>query len=79
MLAACEHCVVYGRFASAAWYLPSSAVCVSAVQRAPDKRAPAIVSLVFTGLTVAPLGLLVMYLGTLGVNFKVRGGLMKTP
>eukprot|EP00879_Flechtneria_rotunda_P027042 GHRR01028901.1.p1 GENE.GHRR01028901.1~~GHRR01028901.1.p1 ORF type:complete len:267 (+),score=87.20 GHRR01028901.1:175-975(+) len=41
--------------------------------RAPDKRAPAIVSLTFTGLALAPLGLLVIHLTSLGVNLKVIG------
>lgn len=52
------------------------ACCVSCVvcapQRPPAKRGPAVVSLAFTGLALAPLALLVIYLGMLGVNFKVR-------
>lgn len=41
-------------------------------QRAPDKRAPAVVSLAFTGLAVAPLVFVVLYvLGGIGANFKV--------
>lgn len=39
--------------------------------RAPDKRAPAVVSLAFTGLAVAPLVFVVLYvLGGIGANFK---------
>lgn len=45
---------------------------VLAVQRPAEKTPPAIISLVFAGLTLAPLALLVLALPTLGVNFKVR-------
>eukprot|EP00878_Enallax_costatus_P042940 GHUV01050464.1.p2 GENE.GHUV01050464.1~~GHUV01050464.1.p2 ORF type:complete len:217 (+),score=92.75 GHUV01050464.1:359-1009(+) len=38
--------------------------------RAPDKRAPAVVSLGFTVLAASPLLLLLGYLASLGVNFK---------
>jgi hypothetical protein len=41
-------------------------------QRPPAKRGPAVVSLAFTGLALAPLGLLVIYLGLLGFNLKVH-------
>lgn len=47
--------------------------CLS-FQRPPAKRGPAVVSLAFTGLALAPLAVLVIYLGTLGVNLKVREG-----
>ncbi|KAF8056103.1 nifk [Scenedesmus sp. PABB004] len=48
----------------------------AAPQRVPDKRAPAVVSLAFTGLALAPLAALVLYLGALGVNVSglPRGG-----
>ncbi|WIA23212.1 hypothetical protein OEZ86_010100 [Tetradesmus obliquus] len=42
---------------------------IAHIFRTPDKRAPAVVSLAFTGLALAPLALLVLYLGALGVNF----------
>lgn len=48
-------------------------VAVFVLQRAPDKRAPAVVSLGFTALAAAPLLLLLGYLTSLGVNFKVGG------
>jgi len=44
------------------------------LQRPPAKRPPAVVSLAFTGLSLAPLVVLIVYLGTLGVNLKVWGG-----
>jgi hypothetical protein len=46
--------------------------CGWCVQRPPAKRGPAIVSLAFTGLALAPLAVLIIYLGVLGVNIKVR-------
>jgi hypothetical protein len=54
-----------------AYCVPCLGVCPP--QRPPAKRGPAVVSLAFTGLALAPLALLVIYLGMLGVNFKVRG------
>lgn len=47
---------------------------VLGVQRPAEKTPPAIISLVFAGLTLAPLALLVLALPILGVNFKVRIG-----
>lgn len=52
---------------------PAPCVHLPPAQRTPDKRAPAVVSLAFTGLALAPLALLVLYLGALGVNFAVSG------
>ena len=43
----------------------------TAQQRPPEKRPPAVVSLAFTGLALAPLGVLVLYLmGTGMLNFQ---------
>ena len=39
--------------------------------QAPGKRPPAAVSLVFTVLSLAPLGYLLIHLSRLGVNIKV--------
>lgn len=39
--------------------------------QAPGKRPPATVSMVFTVLSVAPLGYLLIHLSKLGVNVKV--------
>jgi hypothetical protein len=51
-----------------------AACCAALLQRQPDKRAPATVSLAFTGLALAPLLLLLLGAGTLQANFKVGGG-----
>jgi hypothetical protein len=47
-------------------------------QRPPAKRAPAVVSLAFTGLSVVPLLALLAYLAALGVNVKVRLNMLAT-
>jgi hypothetical protein len=47
------------------------APCAALLQRQPDKRAPATVSLAFSGLALAPLLLLVVGAAALSVNFKV--------
>lgn len=43
---------------------------ITHIFRQPDKRAPAVVSLTFTGLALAPLLLLLLGAGMLQVNFK---------
>ena len=49
------------------------------LQRAPDKRPPAVVSSVFTTLALLPLLLVVTYVAFgMGVNFNVRGRLGTT-
>jgi hypothetical protein len=45
---------------------------VSSVQRAPDKQPPVVISLAFTGLALVPLGILLIALTQMGVNFQVR-------
>lgn len=44
------------------------------LQRQPEKRPPAVVSLAFAGLAFTPLLLLVGLLGAIGVNTKVGYG-----
>ena len=41
------------------------------MHRAPSARPPASVSYLFTGLAVAPLGVLVLMQASVGINFKV--------
>ncbi len=41
------------------------------LQRAPDKQPPAVVSVAFTILALAPLAGLIVTLGALGVSFQV--------
>ena len=41
------------------------------MHRAPSARPPAAVSYLFTGLAAAPLGVLVVLLGSVGINFDV--------
>jgi ABC-type proline/glycine betaine transport system permease subunit len=52
----------------------AAAVCV---QRPAEKTPPAVISLVFAGLTLAPLALLVLALPLLGANFKVGVGALR--
>ena len=42
------------------------------MHRQPSARPPASVSYLFTGLAVAPLGVLLLMLNAVGINFKVR-------
>jgi hypothetical protein len=56
---------------SACHCLPLLLLLLLPLQRPPTKGAPAVVSLAFTGLAVAPLAVLLVYLGALGVNLKV--------
>lgn len=41
------------------------------IERAPGKRPPSVVSMLFTGLALAPLGLLYLMLSSVGANLKV--------
>ncbi len=57
--------------ASAAEMLTTPKPEIHHIFQAPGKRPPAAVSLVFTVLSVAPLGVLLVHLSRLGVNIKV--------